>query len=164
MDLLQKEVIRMNIGDTAPQFTVPNQNGEKVSLSDFNGKWIILYFYPKDNTPGCTIEAIDFTARKAKFEKLNAVVLGVSKDSPKSHCNFMEKQNLTIILLSDEEKEVQQKYEAWGPKKFMGREFTGTLRSTVLINPKGKIAFHWKNVKAKGHAEEVLEKLRKISG
>ena len=139
----------MNIGNTAPKFTVPNHNGEEVSLSDFKGKWIILYFYPKDNTPRCTIEAIDFTARKKDFEKLNAIVLGVSKDSPKSHCNFIEKQNLTIILLSDEEKNVQQLYEAWGQKKFMGREFMGTLRSTVLIDPNGRIAYHWQNVKAK---------------
>jgi thioredoxin-dependent peroxiredoxin len=154
----------MNIGQTAPEFTIPNQNGEDVSLSDFKGKWVILYFYPKDNTPGCTIEAIDFTALKGEFEKLNAVLLGVSKDSPKSHCNFIEKQNLTIILLSDEEKEVQKKYESWGPKKFMGREFMGTLRSTVLIDPEGKIAYHWQNVKAKGHAQVVLEKLQELSG
>lgn len=152
----------MKQGTIAPAFKLPRQTGELVTLDDFKGKWVVIYFYPKDNTPGCTIEAIDFTARKREFDDLNCVVLGVSKDSVKSHSNFVEKQNLTITLLSDEEKTVIEAYGAWGQKKFMGREFMGIIRSTVLIDPEGKVAYHWPNVKAKGHVEEVLGKVREL--
>ena len=148
-------------GDKAPAFKAESQDGNQVRLSDFKGKFVVLYFYPKDNTPGCTLEALAFTQLKQDFALQNAVILGISKDSCASHQKFTEKQNLGIELLSDPDSEVQKKYGAWRPKKFMGREFMGTVRSTVLINPKGKIIKTWDNVKAKGHAEIVLEELKK---
>lgn len=153
---------KLKISQDAPKFTLQDTNENEVKLSDFAGKWIILYFYPRDNTPGCTIEAIDFSALRKDFEKLGAVVLGVSKDSCASHQKFTEKKSLTINLLSDPEVEVQKKYGVWRPKKFMGKEFLGTIRSTFLINPKGIIVKIWDSVKAKGHAEDVLSTLKKL--
>ena len=147
-------------GQKAPLFSLPNQDNQSTSLSNFKGKWVILYFYPKDNTPGCTIEALDFTKYNKEFEKNNAVILGVSPDSSKSHCNFIEKQTLNIQLLSDETHSVLEKYGVWGKKKFMGREYMGVLRTTVLIDPAGKIAHIWENVSVKGHAEDVLKELK----
>ncbi|NQV91927.1 thioredoxin-dependent thiol peroxidase [Candidatus Woesearchaeota archaeon] len=152
----------VKINDKAPGFSIPNQNGKIISLQDFKGKWVVLYFYPKDDTPGCTIEAIDFTSLKQEFKKLNTELLGASKDSQKSHCSFIEKQNLKITLLSDEEKTLAQAYGAWGQKKFMGREYMGMNRNTYLINPEGKITFIWENVKAKDHAKSVLEKVQEL--
>ncbi|MFC1656095.1 thioredoxin-dependent thiol peroxidase [Patescibacteria group bacterium] len=140
----------------APDFTLQDTNEASLKLSDFKGKWIVLYFYPRDNTPGCTIEAMDFSRLKKDFEKLNAVVLGISKDSCVSHQKFTEKKELTINLLSDPESEVQKLYYVWKPKKMMGREFLGTVRTTFLINPEGVIVKIWNKVKAKGHAEETL--------
>ncbi|MBT5017022.1 thioredoxin-dependent thiol peroxidase [Candidatus Peregrinibacteria bacterium] len=151
----------LKLNQKAPYFTLKNSNEFNIKLSDFIGKWVVLYFYPKDNTPGCTLEALAFTQLKQDFALQNAVILGISKDSCASHQKFTEKQNLGIELLSDPDSEVQKKYGAWRPKKFMGREFMGTVRSTVLINPKGKIIKTWDNVKAKGHAEIVLEELKK---
>lgn len=139
-------------------FTLPNQHGEPVSLSDFQGKWVIVYFYPKDNTPGCTIEGQDFSRLKDEFAKKNAVILGISPDSEKSHCNFIEKKNLTITLLSDPDKVVAKQFGVWGMKKFMGREFMGIIRSTFLLKD-GEIVKKWSPVKVKGHAEEVLKSL-----
>ena len=149
-------------GDKAPEFTLKDANEKEVSLKDFRGKWIVLYFYPKDNTPGCTIEAIDFTALKKEFEKKNAVILGVSKDNCKSHQKFIDGKKLTIMLLSDEDTKVNQKYGVWRLKKFMGREYMGTHRSTFLIDPKGKIAKIWEGVSPDGHAKEVLETLKML--
>ena len=151
----------LKLNQKAPYFTLKNSNEFNIKLSDFIGKWVVLYFYPKDNTPGCTLEALAFTQLKQDFALQNAVILGISKDSCASHQKFTEKQTLGIELLSDPDSEVQKKYGAWRPKKFMGREFMGTVRSTVLINPKGKIIKTWDNVKAKGHAEIVLEELKK---
>ena len=151
------------VGQPAPEFCLPNQSEEQVCLRDFKGKWVVLYFYPKDNTPGCTIEATDFTKLKSKFESMNAVILGVSKDNCKSHQKFITGKKLTIILLSDPATEVQKLYGAWRPKKFMGKEFLGTVRSTFLIDPQGKIARIWDGVSAKGHAQEVWEELRKLN-
>ena len=144
----------------APDFTLQNGAEQTVKLSDFKGKWVVLYFYPRDNTPGCTLEALAFTSLKKDFALQNAVVLGVSKDSCASHQKFTDKQSLTIELLSDPDSAVQKKYGVWRPKKFMGREFLGTVRSTFLIDPQGKIAKIWDNVKAKGHAHLVLEELQ----
>jgi peroxiredoxin Q/BCP len=154
----------LEIGNKAPDFCLPNQDSEEICLRDFQGSWVVLYFYPKDNTPGCTTEALDFTALKSDFEKEGATILGVSPDSIKRHCNFIEKKNLKITLLSDEEKEVAQKYGVWQLKKMYGKEYMGIVRSTFLINQDGEIAYIWSKVKVKGHAKEVLEKLKELKG
>jgi len=151
-------------GDVAPDFRLKDQDGNDVSLKNFAGKWVVLYFYPKDNTPGCTTEACDFTARKSEFSGLDAVVVGVSPDSSKSHQGFIAKQNLDLVLLSDPEHEALEPYGAWKLKKNYGREYMGVQRSTFLIGPDGKIAHAWTNVKAAGHAEKVKEKLAELKG
>ncbi|QHU98742.1 thioredoxin-dependent thiol peroxidase [Synechocystis sp. CACIAM 05] len=147
----------------APTFSAPNAEGKTISSDDFLGQWLVLYFYPKDNTPGCTTEAIGFSEKLPEFTDLNAVVVGVSPDSEKSHGKFIDKHNLTVQLLSDPEHELAAAYGAWGPKKFMGKEYEGILRSTFLINPQGNIAHIWPNVRVKGHAEKVLEKLQQLN-
>ncbi|MCA2505737.1 MAG: thioredoxin-dependent thiol peroxidase [Microcystis sp. M54BS1] len=152
----------LEVGQKAPEFATPNQRGEISKLADFAGQWLVLYFYPKDNTPGCTTEAIDFTALSPQFQQLNAVILGVSPDSEKSHCRFIEKHNLTIQLLSDTEHQLAEIYQVWGLKKFMGKEYMGIKRSTFLIDPQGNIAYIWSNVKVKAHAEAVLKKLEEL--
>ncbi len=144
----------------AEDFCLPDYKGEAHCLHDFRGKWVVLYFYPKDNTSGCTKEAKDFTRMKKEFEKLNAVIIGISKDPPKSHARFIEKQELDILLLSDVNHEVIEKYGAWGKKKRYGREYFGTVRSTFLIDPQGRIVRAWENVKVAGHVEEVLAALK----
>jgi len=152
----------MRIDEKAPIFSLQNQDGDIVSLSDFKGKWLIIYFYPRDNTPGCSIEGIDFTALKNKFDSLNAEIVGVSADSIASHCKFIAKKNLTINLLSDEDKIMINSFGVWRPKKFMGKEFLGIVRSTFLINPGGIIKYIWDPVKVKSHAQKVLEKLQEL--
>ncbi len=152
----------LNRGDLAPDFSLIDQDGNEVSLQDFRGKWVVLYFYPRDNTQGCTIEAVDFSSSREDFETMNAVILGVSPDSVKSHRGFVEKKDLTITLLADPERKVIKQYGAWQKKKMYGRESYGVARSTVLIGPGGKIAFHWPMVKAKGHAEAVKAKLAEL--
>ncbi len=146
-----------DVGSKAPAFTLENQDGKKVSLKDFEGKWVVLYFYPKDNTPGCTTEACEFTDAMPNFKNLKAVVLGVSPDSIKSHQDFMAKQNLGITLLSDPDHRILEKYGVWQLKKNYGREYHGVVRTTFLINPNGRIEHIWEKVKAKGHAEAVRE-------
>ena len=148
----------------AIDFCLPNQDGVEICLRDLRGKWIVLYFYPKDNTPGCTTEAKEFSELLPEFEKLNAVVIGVSPDSPKRHCNFIEKHDLKILLLSDEEKKVIKKFGAWGIKKMYGKEYEGVIRSTFIINPDGEVVKEYKKVKAKGHASKVLEDLKELQG
>ena len=152
----------VEVGSKAPDFCLPNQDNEEICLRDFAGSWVVLYFYPKDNTPGCTTEALDFTALKAEFEKEGATIFGVSPDSVKKHCNFIAKKDLKITLLSDEEKEVAQKYGVWQLKKMYGREYMGIVRSTFLIDPDGNIAYKWEKVKVKNHAQEVLDKLKEL--
>jgi len=149
-------------GEKAIDFSLPNKDGKKVSLKDFLGKWIVLYFYPKDDTSGCTLEAIEFSSKLKDFERLNAVVLGISKDSVKSHQNFSKKHSLTVELLSDEEAEIIKAYGAWGKKKMYGKEYEGTIRSTFIINPEGYVAYVFEKVSPKGHANEVLEKLKEL--
>ncbi len=149
-------------GEKAPDFTAPDQNGNLVSLSDWRSHWLILYFYPKDDTPGCTVEAKDFSAYSQEFSNLGAKIVGVSPDSEKSHCKFIEKHNLTIQLLSDPEHQICEAYRVWQLKKFMGKEYMGVVRSTFLINPDGKLAYVWSNVKTKGHAQAVLAKLQEL--
>jgi peroxiredoxin Q/BCP len=150
-------------GDKAPAFSLPDQAGKVHKLSDVKGKWVLLYFYPKDDTPGCTTEACTLRDNFPAFKKLNAVVYGVSADSAKSHTKFIEKYELPFTLLSDEEKEVTKAYGVWGPKKFMGREFLGIRRWSFLIDPKGKIARVYDNVKPAVHAEEVLADIESLS-
>lgn len=154
----------IEVGKKAPAFTLPDQDGKKVSLRELEGSWVVLYFYPKDDTPGCTVEACEFTDGVKAFEKLGAVVLGVSADSPESHRKFAEKHGLRIRLLSDADKKTMRAYGAFGEKTLYGRKFEGIIRSTVLIDPSGKVAHHWKTVKAKGHAEKVREKLAELRG
>ena len=131
-------------------------------LSNFKGKNVILYFYPKDNTPGCSLEAIMFTKYKIEFKKLNTTILGISKDSCDSHRKFIENKKLNLTLISDSEKEIHKKYGVWQLKKFMGREFLGTVRTTFLIDSTGRIRKIWNNVKVKGHVEEVLEEVKQL--
>lgn len=147
-------------GTEAPDFKLLDQNGKEHSLIDYRGKLVLLYFYPKDDTPGCTKEACAVRDNFREFGKLDAVVLGVSTDSVKSHKKFEEKYKLNFTLLSDENKEVVNKYGVWGKKKFMGREYTGTLRTSFLIDPDGKIAKVYENVKPAEHVEEVLNDLK----
>ncbi|GAB6076927.1 thioredoxin-dependent thiol peroxidase [Desulfurobacterium crinifex] len=154
----------LNIGDKAPDFCAPDESGKEICLKDFEGKWVVLYFYPKDNTPGCTREAQDFTEKLEEFEKLNAVVVGISPDSVESHKKFKEKKNLKVILLSDPERKVIESYDVWKLKKMCGREYYGVVRTTYLIDPEGKIAYVWKNVRVKGHVDAVKKKLEELKG
>ncbi len=154
----------LKIGDMAPKFCLPNQDEEEVCLRDLQGVWIVLYFYPKDNTPGCSTEACDFTAALPDFSELGASVFGVSPDSPKKHRNFIEKKELGITLLADEEKEVCTAYGVWQLKKNYGREYMGVVRSTFIIDPDGKIAAIWEKVRVKGHISAVKEKLEELQG
>jgi peroxiredoxin Q/BCP len=150
----------IQIGDLAPEFTLPTDGGGKIELSDFRGKTVILYFYPKDSTPGCTTQAKAFSDAKSEFESLNAIVIGISKDSVKRHDNFKAKQGLVIILASDEEGQVVEGYGCWILKKLYGREYMGIERATFLIDPVGKIAKIWHKVRVKGHVDLVLDTLR----
>ncbi len=152
------------IGGTAPDFALPNQEGKSVKLSDSGGKWLVVYFYPKDDTPGCTVEAIEFTELRKQFENENAVLLGVSPDTKAKHCKFIDKHKLGIDLLADIEKTMLSDYGVWQEKSMYGRTYMGVVRTTCLIDPKGNIAEVWTKVKVKGHAEAVLERLREIKG
>jgi thioredoxin-dependent peroxiredoxin len=145
----------LNEGDAAPDFTLPTDEGE-VSLSALKGKPVVLYFYPKDDTSGCTVEAQDFTARKAAFEKAGATVIGVSKDSIKKHANFRKKYDLTHALASDETGQMLERYGVWVEKSMYGRKYMGISRDTFLIGADGRINRIWRKVKVAGHADEVL--------
>ena len=146
----------------APKFTLNSTGNNKYSLKDSQGKYVILYFYPKDDTPGCTIETNDFNKLLTKFKKLNCEVYGISKDNINSHNKFKEKYKIKFDLLADDEIKIVKSYKVWAKKKFMGREFMGVVRSTFLIDPKGKIVKIWDNVKVKDHAQEVLDSLKHI--
>ncbi len=149
-------------GEKAPDFTLKDSEGNPVKLSDMKGSWVVLYFYPRDATPGCTTEATQFTAYMKDFTKMGAEVLGVSADSCDSHQRFMVKFDLKVKLLSDPQHKVLERYSAWGSKKIAGKVLMGINRSTVLIDPEGKVAHHWPRVKADGHAEEVKAKLTEL--
>lgn len=144
----------------AKDFTLSDQNGEIQTLSQYIGKWVVLYFYPRDDTPGCTKEACNFRDSIHELQKLNVVILGVSKDSVASHKKFADKYHLNFPLLSDETKEVMKLYDAWGKKKFLGKEFEGTLRMTYLIDPTGEIKKVYRNVNPSIHAGEILADLQ----
>ncbi|MHA2339217.1 MAG: thioredoxin-dependent thiol peroxidase [Candidatus Hodarchaeales archaeon] len=157
-----QEKIELEIEDKAPGFCLPDKDSKEICLKDFKDKFVILYFYPKDNTPGCTTEAIGFTGILPEFQKLDAVVIGISPDSPESHAKFIEKKNLKVILLSDVKKEVIKAYGKWSLKKFRGKEYMGVVRSTFLINPEGKLAHIWPKVSVKGHPEDVMRVLNEV--
>ena len=154
---MAKELI---IGDAALSFTCPANGGQTVSLSDFANRKLVIYFYPKDNTPGCTTEAIDFTAAVKDFDKANTGIIGVSADSVKKHENFIEKHNLGVTLLSDEDQKMLNDYGVWVEKNMYGRKFMGIERATFLIGADGKIEQIWRKVKVKGHVDAVLEAAR----
>jgi peroxiredoxin Q/BCP len=157
--MANKPDIKLKEGDPAPGFTAKTQGDGSVSLADFKGKQVILYFYPRDNTPGCTKEACAFRDSHARIKRKGAVVLGVSKDSVTSHDKFVEKFELPFTLLADEEARIAKAYGVWGEKKFMGRTFMGMHRVTFLIDAQGRIKKVWPQVKPDAHAEEVLAAL-----
>lgn len=145
-------------GKAAPAFTLKDQDGNKVALKDFRGKTVVVYFYPKDDTPGCTKEACGFRDQKKKFDKLDTVILGISPDAADSHIRFIDKFKLPFTLLSDPDKKVMEKYGAWGEKMMYGKKMIGVIRSTTIINASGKVLKHWKKVpKAADHPAKVLE-------
>jgi peroxiredoxin Q/BCP len=147
----------LKIGDKAPDFTGKDQDGKEITLSQFKGDKLVLYFYPKDNTPGCTSEACDLRDNYDKFLSKGYKVVGVSKDSPKSHQNFIEKHNLPFPLISDTETQIQQAYGVWGLKKMMGREYYGTIRKTFVIDKEGIIEDIIEKVNTKAHARQILK-------
>ncbi len=151
----------IEIGQMAPLFSLPSDEGTEVSLLELKGRYVILYFYPKDDTPGCTIEAQDFSKKVAEFEKLEAVILGVSKDNIESHCKFIDKYKLSISLLADENGEVCKSYDVIKEKSMFGKKYFGIDRSTFLIDKMGRVIDLWSSVKVKGHVDEVLENLEK---
>ncbi|MEM7435856.1 MAG: thioredoxin-dependent thiol peroxidase [Myxococcota bacterium] len=146
-------------GRKAPAFSLESSDGGKVSLKDFAGQYVVVYFYPRDNTPGCTVEANDFNKALRKFKTRDAVVLGVSKDSIASHCKFADKYKLKFPLLSDPDGKMLEKYDAWGEKNMYGKKSMGIIRSTVLVGPDGKVLKHFPKVKVKGHVDAVIEAL-----
>lgn len=147
----------LSIGDFAPNFTLPSDGGKTVTLSDFIGKKVILYFYPKDSTSGCTKEACSFRDYKLNFDKKNTIIIGISKDSVKSHEKFKEKERLNFVLASDETGDICQKYGVWAEKSMYGRKYFGIERSTFLINEEGKILKIWRKVSVPGHVEDVFQ-------
>lgn len=153
----------LRIGDKAPDFTLPRDGGAKLSLSDFPGQPVVLYFYPKDDTEGCTVEAISFTALAGEFEKAGAVVIGVSPDSVKQHDKFVKKHALGIALVADEERSAIEAYDVWKEKSMYGKTYMGVERTTFLIAADGTVARIWNKVKVKGHAEEVLEAVKGLA-
>jgi peroxiredoxin Q/BCP len=150
-------------GDAAPDFTLNDKDGTPVSLSGYRGKWVVLYFYPRDNTSGCTTEAKDFSALLPQFEKEDATIIGISADSETSHAKFITKHELTVTLLSDPDHQALEAYGVWQKKKMAGREYMGIVRTSFLIDPQGIIRQVWNKVKVKAHAEAVHETLCQLS-
>lgn len=154
----------IEVGRKSPVFMLKNQDGENVRLSQFKGQWVVLYFYPRDDTPGCTKEACEFSTGIKDFRKLDAVILGCSPDAPESHRKFIKKYKLKVQLLSDPTHAMMEQYGAWGEKVLYGRTSVGVIRSTVLIGPDGKVAHHWKKVRTAGHARHVAARLTDLRG
>jgi peroxiredoxin Q/BCP len=152
----------LNDGDKAPDFTLPRDGGETVKLSQFNGKPVVLFFYPKDDTPGCTSEAVGFSARLDEFHRAAAEVIGISPDSAKSHEKFRDKHGLTVMLLADEDREAIEAYGVWGEKSMYGKTYMGVERSTFIIGKNGEIVRSWRKVKVPGHVDEVLAAVREL--
>ncbi|GAA6210818.1 thioredoxin-dependent thiol peroxidase [Hyphomicrobiales bacterium 4NK60-0047b] len=151
----------LDIGNKAPNFKLPNKDGNTISLKDFKGKNVIVYFYPKDLTPGCTKQAISFTEYSEEFAKRETVIIGISPDSSASHEKFTKKHNLNLILLADEEKQAIESYGVWKEKKMYGRTFMGVERSTFLVDSTGTVQAIWRKVKVAKHIKEILEELDK---
>lgn len=152
----------LKIGSPAPDFTLPRNGEGTVTLSKLQGKAVILYFYPKDDTSGCTAEAIDFSALGGEFEAANAVVIGISPDSVKSHDKFAAKHSLTVMLAADEDKSALEAYGVWKEKSMYGKKYMGVERTTFLISPDGKVAKIWSKVKVPGHAQAVLDEAKAL--
>jgi len=159
---MAEQILEIKVGAEAPNFCLPDKDNKEVCLNDFKGKFVVLYFYPKDNTPGCTTEAIGFTGILPELQKLDTVVIGISPDSPESHAKFIKKKNLKVTLLSDVDKKVIKEYGKWAKIKFRGKEYMGVVRSTFLINPNGKIVHTWPKVSVKGHPEDVQNVLTEL--
>lgn len=153
---------QVQVGQAVPDFTLPASTGKDVSLSNYKGKKVVIYFYPKDMTPGCTTESCDFRDYHGDYLKLNTEVIGISPDDLKSHDKFIAKHDLPFVLLSDEEKKVCELFDVWKLKKNFGKEYMGVERSTFLIDEEGKLAKEWRKVRVKGHVEEVLEAIKEI--
>jgi peroxiredoxin Q/BCP len=156
----RKKMIQIN--EKAPEFCLPNQDDVEICSRDLKGKWIVLYFYPRDNTPGCTTEACEFTEAAPDFSELDAIILGVSADSTKKHRNFIEKKELGITLLSDESTDMMQEYGVWQLKKNYGKEYMGIVRSTFIIDPEGIVRAVWEKVRVKEHVANVKAKLEEL--
>ncbi|QFR48481.1 thioredoxin-dependent thiol peroxidase [Sulfurimonas lithotrophica] len=154
----------LKIDEKMPEFCLPNQDDVEICSRDLKGKWMVLYFYPKDNTPGCTTEACEFTQALPDFSDLDAIILGVSADSTKKHRNFIEKKDLGITLLSDEDTSMMQKFGVWQLKKNYGKEYMGIVRSTYIINPEGIVKAVFENVRVKDHVAKVKEELKALQG
>jgi len=155
---------RAEDGRKAPDFELESDSGERLSLASFAGRWLVLYFYPRDNTPGCTREAQDFTSAAARLKKMGAAVVGVSKDSIKSHCGFKEKIGITFPLLSDPDLKAHKAFGAWGTKTMYGKKVEGTIRSTFLVGPDGTLARSWSSVKVDGHVDKVIAAIEQAQG
>lgn len=156
--------MEIKVGDMAPDFQAMASNGEEIKLSDFRGKYVVLYFYPRDMTPGCTKEACSFRDHYEQFKELDAVILGVSTDSLERHQKFVEKYSLPFLLIVDENHEICEKYAVWKLKKSFGREYMGIERSTFIIDKEGKIVKVWRKVKVDGHVEEALQFVNQLAG
>ena len=160
---MSEENINLNIGDIAPDFSLPKSKGGQIKLSELKGKFIVLYFYPKDDTPGCTLEARDFNQLRSEFEKRDAIIIGISKDDLNSHDNFKDKHCLEFDLVSDNESDTAERYGVWGKQSVLGVfKYTGIARTSFLIDKQGKIAYIWRNVSVSGHAAEVLNKIKEM--
>ena len=159
---LDDKRMSVNIGEQAPDFELEANSGKVIKLSDYRGKNIVLYFYPKDMTPGCTTEACDFRDSHSRFEELEAVVLGVSPDPVDKHKKFIAKHELPFLLLADEDHKVAESYDVWKLKKNFGKEYMGIERSTFLIDKEGRLVREWRKVKVAGHVEEIAEELKKL--
>ncbi len=152
----------IKVEDKAPEFCLANQDDIEICMRDLKGKWIVLYFYPRDNTPGCTTEACEFTQEVSNFSDLDAIIIGVSADSTKKHRNFIEKHNLGITLLSDESTQMMQEYGVWQMKKNYGKEYMGIVRTTLMINPEGIVKAVFEKVRVKDHVSKVKETLEEL--
>lgn len=154
---------KLREGNSAPDFTLQDQNGQNHSLADYKGQWVLIYFYPKDDTPGCTKEACDIRDNFQAFKDAELIVFGISADSVKNHKKFEQKHKLPFTLLADTDKKVVDLYGVWAKKKFMGREYMGILRTSFLINPNGKITKIFENVKPNEHAKQILTEIDSLS-